>query len=283
MKSGYLKALEDLRKTKGAQTFFKAEAVRTAEREVEKLDAVRAAEREVEKIRARAFELGPRAWCTADLGYLHDAYGNPRRRECRCPTCARGQAVRALWRPVVDDLVVRHPDPGCTVELGLEYEPGDPYVRIFFRFRGLLDTDDPERKRTCMPGFHMLLLASTWPGRQAAEVAVLGAWLSYMRHECMELVTKKSVADCVLVFESWDGRLRPRWHPHACTELGRDVKDAIDKCFHSHGTTADLIRVAEEAVGDRAAGALFEVSAPRALEEFLAELDVTSGTVAVDQ
>lgn len=99
----------------------------------------------------------------------------------------KGLALQNLWRSVANSLVVRHPDPKTRVRVEVAYEWGT--VFITFYMHNIADTCNPDRR---IESFRHPCRAMGWPGRRAAELYILAAWMLYLQHEATELVLRKA-------------------------------------------------------------------------------------------
>lgn len=108
---------------------------------------------------------------------------------------AREVALERLWRHALRDIRVRHPDP--RVHVSISVRPAHEAVRVTFDMYGLRDTTSEGLVGDYTPGsgrrgFHADLLTSDWPGVKMARMAAIGAWVAYINHEALELVTVRT-------------------------------------------------------------------------------------------
>lgn len=113
---------------------------------------------------------------------------------------AKHKALLRLWKQAVGEIEIEHPDPNVWVDLSVTNDTFIyPSVNVNMDMWGLIDTSNRDRLispriGSCHPSFQpftMILRASCWPGYRIAQLAVLGAWTTYMQHECFELVKRK--------------------------------------------------------------------------------------------
>lgn len=147
---------------------------------------------------------------------MHDAL--VARPGCLCDQCQRARALLRLWAPVLDNMEFLHPDPGVTVSTSIFQT--ESLVRVMWSMKNVRDTSDFLRVRRQPSDFNMQLVIKDWPGKEAAEMTLLGAWLIYVRHEAMELVRQR-------VPERLDSSGRVPWHPHGSARPGKDIRNAV--------------------------------------------------------
>lgn len=135
-------------------------------------------------------------------------------------TPAKDTALLRLWSQTLSSLEFNHPDSRVHVIPRIQFGNGDctNFVNVNLQMYMLRSTEYPEftygdfnRNRP----FVMYLNVNMWPGYRAAELALVGTWLIYLRHETMELVKYRD-----------HNRNRPEWHPHTGFEISSDVRVA---------------------------------------------------------
>ena len=200
---------------------------------------------------------------------------------------AQTGALQRLWTAAVDVMVFNHPDPNVRCEPVVF--PHNGSVMIHIRMWGLRDTANPkwrvsplseyDRESGPMQPFSMVLHTSHWPGYEAAEVALAGAWVAYMAHETLELVRRRGDKD-------YD---RAPWHPHATPSLAEDVNGAVTHMIGACSMDGRAVpkssfaRVLEPAVGTYNARRILERCEAKAAAEWTNELRYAYGDQAVDQ
>lgn len=144
-----------------------------------------------------------------------------------------------MWREVADSLEFRHADPGVRVTVEV-YAGYDHEVVLRFNTHGVMDTDTVYRARINLAS---VTCVHEWPGREAAELVLLGAWMMYVQHETLELVRRRGVSD------------KAPWHPHGYGEMSALVSQPGRSM---HDGTMPLVEIAATAVGREAAARTFE-------------------------
>lgn len=157
---------------------------------------------------------------------------------------AQNMAKQRLWDHALASIEVSHPDPG--VDVVLHTQMYWDTVLVWFNMHGLRDTSDRDKRFGLDVGrydspFRHRLLTPLWPGIEAARLALIGTWSTYMLHETLELVrpTDPHVQASGPVW--WgDGTVEPRghtWHPHAAGKCPQFVQALTAMQFE--GSTTD--------------------------------------------
>lgn len=107
-----------------------------------------------------------------------------------------------------------------------------------------------------------------WPGYRAAELALVGTWVIYLRHETMELVKYRD-----------HDRGRSAWHPHSSSDPSADIRDATSRGQVDPVGEMGIAYIMSAACGLNCAEDILRNDQFKARKELETEIGFVTGTV----
>jgi hypothetical protein len=95
----------------------------------------------------------------------------------------RESKLTRLWADALADVIIRHPDRSVTPLITLDDDP-EPVLHMELDAVANNETDE-----TISPFRITNVRLTYWPGVRAARAWLSAAWLAFMAHEALELVT----------------------------------------------------------------------------------------------